>query len=312
MVRRLMPLDASHLARSLAIPFIVSLGPMLPVLASTAHAQVTQTPGAGSLNTQVNHVGNVYEITHGTQAGSNLFHSFGEFSVGAVETARFQTTTLSADATVGNILGRVTGGNTSNILGTIDSATYYPNANLFLMNPNGFLFGPNATVNVGGMATFTTAEYHAANRWRTFNASPNAIRTDLLTAAPVAAFGFIGSNPHAIDFKGGQLTVAQGTGITLLGGDINLVPDLSDAPSGITAPGRQIQLTSVAGTRRSGSGHGGAGTWDGLGHYYSGRRHCPLNRRRSFIQRWQRRFGFDPRGSVRSHRRPDSYGACYG
>ena len=81
-----------------------------------------------------------------------------------------------------------------------------------------------------------------------FNASPNAIRRlTFLTAAPVAAFGFIGSNPHAIDFEGGQLTVAQGTGITLLGGDINLVPDLSDAPSGITAPGRQIQLTSVAG-----------------------------------------------------------------
>ena len=70
--------------------------------------------------------------------------------------------------------------------------------------------------------------------------------TFLLNAAPVAAFGFIGSNPKAINFEGGQLTVANGTGITLVSGDINLVPDLSGAPSSITAPGRPIQLTSVA------------------------------------------------------------------
>jgi filamentous hemagglutinin family protein len=246
MARRLMLLDASRLARSLVTPFIVSLGLLLPILTSTAHAQVTPTPGTGSLNTQVNHAGNVYEITHGTQAGSNLFHSFGEFSVDAVETAQFQTTNLIADATVGNILGRVTGMNTSNIFGTIDSATYYPNANLFLMNPNGFLFGSNATVNVGGMATFTTAEYMRLTGDGRFNANLNTTPVDLLTAAPVASFGFIGANPHAIDFKGGQLTVAEGTGVTLVGGDISLLPDLSDAPSGITAPGRHIRLTSVA------------------------------------------------------------------
>ena len=42
-----------------------------------------------------------------------------------------------------NILGRVTGGNLSNIFGTIQT-TGFGNANLFLMNPAGFLFGPNA------------------------------------------------------------------------------------------------------------------------------------------------------------------------
>jgi filamentous hemagglutinin family protein len=222
---------------------VISLLFSLPL----SHAQVTQTPGAGGLNTQVNQVGNVYEITGGTTAGSNLFHSFDAFSVGAVETARFQTINLVPDAAVGNVLGRVTGGTPSNILGAINSATYYPNANLFLMNPNGFLFGPNATVNVGGMATFTTADYMRLTDSGRFNANPNTTPADLLTAAPVAAFGFLGSNPAAINFEGGQLTVAQGTGITLVGGDINLMPDLSDAPSGITAPGRPIRLTSVAG-----------------------------------------------------------------
>jgi filamentous hemagglutinin family protein len=57
-----------------------------------------------------------------------------------------------------NILARVTGGNISNILGTIQT-TGFGNANLFLMNPAGFLFGPKATLNVGGMVAFTTADY---------------------------------------------------------------------------------------------------------------------------------------------------------
>jgi filamentous hemagglutinin family protein len=56
-----------------------------------------------------------------------------------------------------NILARVTGGNISNILGTIQT-TGFGNANLFLMNPAGFLFGPKATLNVGGMVAFTTAD----------------------------------------------------------------------------------------------------------------------------------------------------------
>ena len=190
-------------------------------------------------------------ITGGTRAGDNLFHSFGDFSVGALDSARFQTGLVNPlpDASVSIILGRVTGGNPSNIFGTLNSATYYPSANLFLMNPAGFLFGPNATVNVGGMMTFTTADYMRLTDSGRFNANPNPNATplDMLTAAPVAAFGFLGSSPAAINFEGGLLTVAEGTGLALVGGDINLTPDSSGTPSGITTLGRPIQLTSVAG-----------------------------------------------------------------
>ena len=188
-----------------------------------------------------------YNITGGTrpEGGANLFHSFGEFGVPTNNIANFlNETALHTD----NILARITGGDISTIFGTIRT-TGFSNANLFLMNPNGFLFGPNATVNVGGMATFTTAEYMRLTDGGRFNANPNTTAADLLTAAPLAAFGFIGS-AHAFDFEGGQLKVAggtdEGTGITLVGGDINLVPDHSGTPSGITAPGRQIRLTSVA------------------------------------------------------------------
>ena len=80
-----------------------------------------------------------------------------------------------------------------------------------------------------------------------FNNIPNPTADALLSSAPVAAFGFIGSNPAAINFEGGQLTVAEGTGLALVGGNINLIPDSLGTASSITAPGRPIQMTSVAG-----------------------------------------------------------------
>ena len=202
------------------------------------------------LNTQVSDPITVgaqtqYNIIGGSRPGdgANLFHSFGDFNVPMNNIANFLN---DSGLPTSNILGRVTGENISNIFGTIQT-TGFDNANLFLMNPNGFLFGPNATVNIGGMATFTTAEYIRLTDAGRFNANPNTTPTDLLIAAPVVAFGFIRS-AHAIDFTGGQLTVANGTGITLVGGDINLIPDppISGTPSSITASGGQIRLTSVA------------------------------------------------------------------
>ena len=46
----------------------------------------------------------------------------------------------------------------SNIFGTIQT-TNFGNANLYLMNPMGIVFGPNASLNVGGSVSFTTAQY---------------------------------------------------------------------------------------------------------------------------------------------------------
>ena len=96
------------------------------------------------------------------------------------------------------------------------------------MNPAGFLFGPNATVNVGGMVSFTSADYlRLADGIR--DSMPFPIQADaLLTAAPVAAFGFLGSNPGAITVQGSQLSVTPGQSISLVGGNITVqsgVPD---------------------------------------------------------------------------------------
>ena len=113
------------------------------------HAQVpTNITSDNSLGTQVTPNGNLYDITGGTRPndGTNLFHSFGQFTVGGGDIANFLNDT---GANTTNILGRVTGGDPSSIFGTIQT-TDFPGANLFLMNPAGWVFWPKRGAECGG------------------------------------------------------------------------------------------------------------------------------------------------------------------
>src|SRR5215472_8575640 len=244
---------------------------------SLVHAAAPITPSG--LNTQVNlsqapPPGKVqYDITGGTRPGGgpNLFHSFGQFNVPTNNIANFLNSgsinpanpnvILPSGLPTSNILGRINGGNPSSIFGMIQTngPGGFPNANLFLMNPNGFLFGPNATISVGGMVSFTTADYLRLADGVRFNAAPNAAADALLTAAPVAAFGFLGNNPAAIAIQGSTLKVAQGQSLSLVGGNQGFTatdPDTGNpinVPGGVTmtgaklsAPGGQINIASVA------------------------------------------------------------------
>ena len=230
----------------------ISVFSIIPSTTQAAAAtSITPTPGAGDLNTTITQNGNIYNITNGTRAETNVFHSFGDFSIGSGDIANFKNTPINGSLPLtSNILARVTGGDISNIYGTIQ-ATGFGNANLFLMNPAGFLFGANATVNVGGMVAFTSADYLRLTDGARFNAIPNATTDALLTTAPVAAFGFIGSNPGPITVQGGRLSVTPGESISLVGGNITVQSGvLDDAITGqrarLIASGGQINLASVA------------------------------------------------------------------
>lgn len=211
---------------------------------------VTPTSGIGALGTTVTAHGNTLQITGGTRPGNgaNLFHSFDQFNVGHGDTAQFLNTTPSLPTM--SLLGRVTGGNPSAIFGTIDTMSY-PGANLFLMNPAGIIFGPNATLNIGGSVSFTTADYirlSAANGSNAGIFHTNTAATSLLTSAPVLAYGFLSPNPQAINVQGGTLTIQPGQSITLVGGNITVqsgtLGNSADPPP--SAPGKQVLIGSAA------------------------------------------------------------------
>src|SRR2546423_866012 len=125
---------------------LLSSGLLLGVLLASGQAQVPTTIRPdGTLGTAVSQRGTIVDITGGTRPGNgpNLFHSFDRFSVGTGDTARF-----SGPTGIANILSRVTGGQQSMIDGRLQSTI--PGANLYLLNPSGVLFGPNATLDISG------------------------------------------------------------------------------------------------------------------------------------------------------------------
>ncbi|GET40677.1 two-partner secretion domain-containing protein [Microseira wollei] len=88
-------------------------------------------------------------IDGGAIRGSNLFHSFQDFNVGNLQRVYFAN-----PAGIENILGRVTGNQASQILGTLG---VLGRANLYLINPNGIIFGKNARLDIPGSFFASTA-----------------------------------------------------------------------------------------------------------------------------------------------------------
>lgn len=216
---------------------MIGLVPLLWVPVS--QGQTTSITSSG-LNTQVSHVGGQpsYDITGGTRPGNgtNLFHSFGDFSVGTHDVARFMN---DAHLPTTNILSRVTGGNPSNIFGEINT-TNFPGANLYLINPAGVLFGATATLNVSGSAHVSTADYLRLADGLRFNAVPGP-QDALLSQAPVVAFGFLTAHPRPITAQGSRLSVEEGKVLSLVGGEIKVTGGT------LAASGGQINLVSLAG-----------------------------------------------------------------
>ncbi len=129
----------------------VGLSAIAGVIPGMAQAEVT-VPQVNDTVTEVTQDGDIFQITGETVSsdGSNLFHTFQEFSLTAEQTALFL-----ANPQIQNILGRVIGGNASTIDGTLSIEG--GNANLVLLNPSGLLFGPNVQLDLPGSFTASTA-----------------------------------------------------------------------------------------------------------------------------------------------------------
>jgi filamentous hemagglutinin family protein len=188
------------------------------------------TPATDGTGTQVVPNGSVYDITGGTQSGdgANLFHSFQQFGLTPAEVANF-----IADPAVQNILARVTGGNVSVIDGLLQVSG--SDANLYLINPAGILFGPNAVLNLDGSFTATSASAVGfGENWLQAIGDADYAR---LTGNPTGlAFG---DNAAAL-INAGNLAVPSGETLALVGGSVINTGTL-------TAPGGQIVVMAVPG-----------------------------------------------------------------
>ncbi len=200
----------------------------------------------------------IFRITGGTQAETNLFHSFTQFDLDAGAVAQFDFSNF--DRAIANAIIRVTGSRSSQIDGAIVSATP---TNLVFVNPQGWIFGAGAQIDVGGAIAFSSADavvFADGSAFPSF-ATPGA-ETLLSVAVPVGLQLGTGSpdrvgnieitgNGHDLSVTNPILAPIERNGATdgLRGAPANLLMLAGDAVSidGGTVTAASGQLSIVAG-----------------------------------------------------------------
>ncbi|WP_462358506.1 filamentous hemagglutinin N-terminal domain-containing protein [Phascolarctobacterium faecium] len=166
-----MKYNKSYLARRLALSLIIG-----GMFVSSAYAlpQGGAVVGGGS-NGNIGGSSNVMEIT-GT-GSNNVAIKWEQFNIANGETVNFKN--------MANVLNYVTGNTKSEIYGTLNGQ----NVNVFLLNPNGILFGKGAAVNVGSLHASTGKMTDAAING--FNGTPaidlSSVTADVLNLGAIRA-----------------------------------------------------------------------------------------------------------------------------
>ncbi|HBB30788.1 MAG TPA: hypothetical protein DC064_02885 [Cyanobacteria bacterium UBA9273] len=169
-------------------------------------------------------------IEGGATRGANLFHSFSEFNIADLQRVYFANPTG-----IENIFSRVTGNNPSHILGTLG---VNGTANLFLLNPNGIIFGQNAQLDIRGSFVASTANGFIFPDGSEFSAT-NPQNPPLLTINVPIGLQY-GTQPPEIH-NAGNLAV---------GGDFTLSGGSAISTGAISAPQGKVKVEGVAGDVR--------------------------------------------------------------
>jgi filamentous hemagglutinin family protein len=171
-------------------------------------------------------------IQGGAARGTNLFHSFKDFNVGENRGVYFAN-----PEGINNIFSRVTGDQISNILGNLG---VLGNANLFLLNPNGIVFGKNASLDVQGSFMGTTANSLVFPNGVEFSATNPQAPPLLAINVPIGLQ--FGSQPRSITNQAvNPLSVGSGSTLALMGGEITLDGSVLFGQNG------QVKLGAVGG-----------------------------------------------------------------
>jgi filamentous hemagglutinin family protein len=204
-------LDVSRNYRTVVTPDLI-LGTVLLglILGVTDTAAIAQIVPDNTLGTDRSNLTPDNLIEGGAIRGANLFHSFSEFNVNEGQQINFTN-----PSGIARILSRVTGNNRSQILGTLG---VLGNADLFLINPNGILFGANAKLDVRGSFVASTASSFKFPDGNEFSAT-NPQAPPLLTINVPTGLQYNGSNA-IIQVQGASLQVPSGRTLALVGGDV--------------------------------------------------------------------------------------------
>ena len=207
---------------------IWTTAPIAGVLSVLFPAQAQIIPASGGTNTSVSQKGNVFDISGGTQAEGNLFHEFESFSVDDTQTANFLS-----DSSVFNIFGQVSGLSPSYINGMVQVSG--SDANLYLVNPAGILFGPSGQLSLGGSFAAATADQIGfGENWVDVLASNDDYSA---YTGDFSAFGFTVDTPGSVVNRG-ELSVEAGESLVLIGN--NVVNE-----GRLAAPGGEVGLVAV-------------------------------------------------------------------
>lgn len=193
--------------------------------------------------------GSTTVIEGGTKSGGNLFHSFQKFSLPTGTEVFFNNA-----SDIQNILSRVTGSSISNIDGLIRANG---TANLFLINPNGIIFGPNARLNIGGSFLASTANSLQFADGTFFSATPTQITPLLTVSVPIGLQyqgrtgeirvqgkvqnAMLGDTKGSSDSSLNSLEVNPGKTLSLVGGNVIVDGGI------LQAAGGRIELGGLAG-----------------------------------------------------------------
>ena len=195
---------------------------------------------------------NIRELVGGGAIrGGNLFHSFQEFNVNQGQQVYFTN-----PAGINNILARVTGNHISKILGTlgIDGA-----ANLFLINPNGIVFGKNARLDIAGSFVASTANAIKLGENGLFSATEPQ-NSNLLTIQPTVLFANALHQQQAEVSVEGNLTIGSRQTLTLQGDIVTNTGSLTVPGGTVQILGNQVSLLNNATINTDAINNGNGGT----------------------------------------------------